>query len=302
MKKSVKPKARGFKNSGGAPTKALCNAIRSGFSDDEIPELLAHLLKTLDEPAVQRFAESLGPERGQTLRDVLTAGRAAKGAATSGKVKPDAPLGPGRARQDWEKAWSDWDVVISESNDEHGEYLHQEHHWEPPYFCPGDVAEALEPIAARMRPLISKLVAAGYEPDFSFLETMKESLDETAAGLEDWMGAWEGDGMGYGPQVTTCLFEAEWAWTRKRNGSLSEVVENIQEFELTNKKASLDSRAAAAFLLALPREELVGIAKDLARGPAEKRSRWWQDVSARVQPKSNARSKSDRSPTRGVRR
>jgi hypothetical protein len=290
--KSVPPKLRrSAKVAGNGPTTALRKAIRSGFSDDEIPEILARLLVIQDASTVERFAESLGPERGQTLRDVLCASLGTPKATHKQKPAPGAPLGPGRARQDWEKAWADWEAVIEESNDEHGEYVHQEHHWEAPYFWPGDVADALEPIATRMRPLIPKLVEAGVDPKFSFLEALRESLAETAAGLEDWMGAWERDGMEYGPEVTTCLFEAEWAWTRRRNGDLAEVIERIQEFELTNKKAGFNHRAAVAFLTDLPRDELLQIATSLARGPAEKRSRWMQTAIDQLRPKRPPRSK-----------
>ena len=168
----------------------LSKAIRSGFADDEIPDLLAHLLVMLDQTTIERFTDSLDPERGHTLRDVLVVGRSTRKVAAKKSISLDAPLGPGRARQEWEKAWADWEAVIEETNDEHGAYVHQEHHWEAPYFCPDEVSEALEPIAKCMRPLIPKVIEApGVDPAFSFLEALKEDMDEIASGLDDWMGA-----------------------------------------------------------------------------------------------------------------
>ncbi|MBI3892359.1 MAG: hypothetical protein HY303_12620 [Candidatus Wallbacteria bacterium] len=284
--KSRLPRKR--KQTATPPVCALGEAVRSGFSDDEITEVLARLLLMLDPPTVARFAKSLGPERERVLRDVLSTANGLPAEKSRAKGLAHSPLGAGRALQEWKKAWADWDDIVAESNDEHGDYVHQEHHWEPPYFCPNDVADALEPIAARMRPLIPKLTESTAEPELDFLGMLEESLEDIGSGLEEWMGAWEGDGMMLGPNLTACLFEAQWAQVQKTKGDPAEVVARIQAFESTNRKASLDSRTAAEFLLALPRQELLHLVKSLDDGSTEKRSRWWQTVVAAVKKKEPA--------------
>ena len=113
--------------------------------------MVACALLALDERGRDRLIAQLGAEAGGTLRRLL---------ASRGERRATARPSPGAAkiRQEWEKAWDEWEACVAESQDEHGRYVVREHHWEEPYLDGSSVAEDLEPIAARMRTILGRVI------------------------------------------------------------------------------------------------------------------------------------------------
>jgi hypothetical protein len=127
----------------------ILKRLSAGLSEEEIRHILAGALHSLDQADVDRLLQRVGSETGAALRRVLDAGNSR------------GPIVPGRAKikEEWEQAWADWHSRIAEASDGEGDYVIREHHWEEPYFDPQSVTHDLEPIAARMRKLLSRRVS-----------------------------------------------------------------------------------------------------------------------------------------------
>lgn len=101
-------------------------------------------------PELERLHGRLGEETGSSLRRILSARSAGPkpGRATSSKAK---------VLEKWENAWGDWSSCVFESGEEEGNYVYQEHHWEPPCLDTSALADDLEPFAARMKKLLKRI-------------------------------------------------------------------------------------------------------------------------------------------------
>ena len=77
------------------------------------------------------------------------------------------------------------------------------------------IADDLDTLAANMRPLIPRIIAAGAAPDFSFAEAIEDLNEDLFTGLADWLDPGLNDGCYLGPEVTSCLLE--WEWTVPRS-------------------------------------------------------------------------------------
>jgi len=221
--------------------RALLELLSHGLSEEEIQRVLACALLALDERGRDRLFGRLGAETGTTLRRLLVS------RATS-RTKALPSPGSAKIREEWDKAWSEWEACVAESGDEDGRYVVQEHHWEEPYLDGLSLAGDLEPIAARMRTLIVPVMDEDLDPDFSFLSAIEELDAEIGSGLPEWMDRSSGDGCALGPEVTGCLLEWEWR-TRRRDGrSAFELVDALRRFEASAKTVSLDDETIARFI------------------------------------------------------
>jgi len=126
----------------------LMETLSAHFSQEEIHKIFGHSLLALDPAGVDRMAAGLEVETAAAVRKALK--------PTRGSKKSKAPSHPttSKTRQEWDSAWRDWDDCISETADESGKYVLQEHHWEPPYLDNTGFADDLEPIAARIHTLL----------------------------------------------------------------------------------------------------------------------------------------------------
>ncbi|MBI2291345.1 MAG: hypothetical protein HYU73_13620, partial [Betaproteobacteria bacterium] len=104
----------------------ILKRLSTGLSEEEIQRVLAVALTSLDESGVDRLLKQVGPETSAALRRVLDA---------DNSRRPPVP-GKAKVKEEWERAWEDWDARIAEACDSEGEYVIREHHWEEPYFDP----------------------------------------------------------------------------------------------------------------------------------------------------------------------
>src|SRR6266851_4404464 len=146
---SRSPSTRGRRNGqrDDGAERALLELLSHGLSDEEIQRVLAAALLALDERGRDRLFTRLGAETGATLRRLLAS------RATSRTKAPPSP-GSAKIREQWDKAWSEWEACVAESGDEDGRYVVREHHWEEPDLDGSSLAQDLEHLAARMRKLI----------------------------------------------------------------------------------------------------------------------------------------------------
>jgi hypothetical protein len=227
-----------------AKERALLDLLTHGLSEDEIRRVVACALLALDEPGRDRLVARLGDETGGTLRRLLV---------SLGQRETKARPSPGAAkiRQEWEKAWSEWETCVVESQDEDGRYVIREHHWEEPYLDGSSLAEDLEPIATRMRMILGRVMDEGLDPDFSFLTTIEDLDAGIGSGLPDWMDPSSGDGCPVGPEVTRCLLEWEWRASRRNGCSAFELADTIRKLEASARIVSLDDGTITRFIVGL---------------------------------------------------
>ena len=143
------------------------------------------------------------------------------------------------------------DRLVAESGDEDGRYVVREHHWEALYLDASSLALDLEPIAARMRAMLERVMDEGLAPAFSFLSAIEEMDAEIGSGLPDWMDPSSGDGCSLGPEVTGCLLQWEWRARRRDGHSAFELAEAIRKLEASARIVSLDDDTVARFILGL---------------------------------------------------
>ena len=224
--------------------KEILSRLSAGLSVEEIQSVLASALSTLGREGLYQLAAKLGPDTGAALRRALI---------SPDNSNPPRP-GPAKIRQEWRRAWLDWDAIISEACDEEGKYVIQEHHWEEPYFDPLSVTGDLEPIAVRMRQMLPRVFAERLDPDFSFAEAIEENVDEIAASLPDWMGAFDNEGFCLGPQATGCLIEWEWRSIQREGKGAFSLIDKLRGLEDSTHGLELDAKTVSAFIRRLGQE------------------------------------------------
>ncbi|MFQ5830661.1 MAG: hypothetical protein ACE5JD_16135 [Candidatus Methylomirabilia bacterium] len=261
-------KTRKGKRADAAEERALLELLSHGLSEDEIRRVVACALLALDERGRDRLFARLADETAGTLRRLL----ASRGRSRT-KARPSP--GGGKIRQKWEKAWGEWEACVAESGDEHGPYVVREHHWEEPYLDGASLAQDLEPIAARMRQVLERVMDDELAPDFSFASAIEDMDAEIGSGLRDWMDPSSGDGCPLGPEVTGCLLEWEWRACRRDWRNPFEFADTIRKLEASIRVVSLDDDTVARFILGLGDADqqavLKGIVAHRSAGP-------WADV------------------------
>ena len=227
-----------------AEERALLELLSHGLSEEEIQRVLACALLALDERGHDRLLAQLGEETGGTLRRLL---------ASRGRSRTKAQPSPGSAKilEEWEKAWGEWEACVAESGDEDGRYIVREHHWEEPYLDGSSLAEDLEPLAARMRTILERVMDEGLDSDFNFLTAIEDLDAEIGSGLPEWMDPSSGDRCPLGPEVTGCLLEWGWRACRRDGRSAFELADAIQNLEASARIVSLDDDTIARFIRGL---------------------------------------------------
>ena len=251
-----------------AEERALLELLSHGLSAEEIQRVLACALIALDERGRDRLLARLGEETGGTLRRLL---------ASHGRSGAKARPSPGGAkiRQEWEKAWGDWEACVAESGDEDGRYVVREHHWEEPYLDGSSLAGDLEPIAARMRAILERVMDEELDPDFSFLAAIQDMDAEIGSGLPEWMDPSSGDGCPLGPEVTDCLLEWEWRACRRDGRSAFDLAAAIRKLEASARIVSLDDDTIARFILGLGDADQQAVLKGIV---AHCNASYWAEV------------------------
>src|SRR5216684_9386082 len=101
----------------------ILKRLSTGLSGEEIQRVLAGALTSLDQAGVDRLLKQVGPETGTTLHRILKPGES---------KHPPVP-GAAKVKEEWDRAWEDWNGRITEACSQEGDYVIQEHHWEEPY-------------------------------------------------------------------------------------------------------------------------------------------------------------------------
>lgn len=206
-------------------------------------------LLALDDAGRERLFGQLEEGIAETLRRLLKDPKEVGGVA---KLRASAA----KVRQEWERAWDEWWERVGESGDEHGDYIFQDHHWEEPYLSASGLASDLEPIAARMKPLLMRVSDEGLAPDFSFASALRQTVEEMGAGLPDGFPDWRDyEGSEFGPEVTGCLLQWEWAQTSRDGGNAFSLLHALCALQQETKGLAWDSATVERFVDSLSEAE-----------------------------------------------
>lgn len=251
---------------------ALVRQLDAALSEDEIRLVLASALRGLSDLARADLLGRLPPETAATLSEVLSP--APRRAAL--KKKPEAPIASkGKLRQEWDRLWQQWQGVVEETTHEKGKYVEQEADWEPSYVDTTAIADDLDTLAAKMRPLIPRIIAAGAAPDFSFAKAIKDLNEDLFAGLADWLDPGLDDGCFLGPEVTSCLLEWEWTVAQRDGRNAPTFVDDLRDLESGLERIQLDEEIIETFLLGLSNQDLRALLESITRQRASAR---WKDA------------------------
>ena len=254
---------------------ALLARLEAALSEGELRRVLAGALLEIGDGARARLVARLGADTGAALGPALKP--PPRSGRRTGAAIPVA--GKGKTLQEWDRLWGEWDGVVEEALRENGQYVLQEAHWEPPYLDTASLSTDLDAVAARMHPLVGRVIADRIAPDFSFTEAIEALDDDLGAGLPDGIDPDEGEPCELGPATTSCLLEWEWAVARRDARGAPEFFDDIRDLESRLEHVELDQPAVRKFVLGLPDEHLRALLESMTRQRSTKR---WADAFSRA--------------------
>jgi hypothetical protein len=254
---------------------ALLTRLAASLSDSELRRVLAGALLELNDGARARLIARLGADTGAAL------GPALKPPPRSGRRTRSAIslAGKGKTLQEWDRLWREWNAVVEEAGHEHGKYVLQEADWEPPYLDTVSLSTDLDAVAARMRPLMSRMSADRIAPEFSFTNAIEALDDDLGAGLPDGIEPDGSEPCGLGPAATSSLLEWEWAVARRDARDAPAFFDDIRDLESRLEHVDLDQPTVKKFVLGLPDEHLRALLESMTRQRSTKR---WADAFTRA--------------------
>ncbi len=251
-------------------TQALLPLLDVSLSDTERRQVLAGALLSLDEEGLETLFSLLAEDTSATLRRILS------------QLDGDHPAIPhpsvDRLEQEWRQAWSAWEDIIEESNDEEGEFVEQERHWEPPYLEVSAVALQLDEVAARMSAIMDGVLRHQLDPDFDLLEEVDGSIRAIGDDLPEYFGEHVFDWL-FGPELTALVLRWQWMSAPQAATGFT-VLDEVRQAEADSDRWRLDGSALLAFVRSMPdihqRELLAGLAscQDESHWEAELTSTW----------------------------
>jgi hypothetical protein len=213
----------------------ILEALDRTLSEREIRLVLARGLRTLGDEGQKRLLERMDAATATALRAALE--QPSKGSAV-GTLKP----GKEKLTNDWQTLWNEWRECIADSGSEHGKFICQEDHWDPPYLDLDGVMQELDRIAARMHELLARVWDDKIHPDLDFADTLNAAALEIGAGLPEWSQPPDPGQFGY--QTTSCLFEWQWRMAKRDGVAAAAFFDGIRQFE-ESLGAGLDNDAIA---------------------------------------------------------
>ena len=230
-------------------TNSIGEHLLAALTQHEIGRLLDSLLQVLPSELLEKSLSDLSLDTQQTVRQILTPPKS----GASKQARRDHPVSLAKLSQTWSERWWEWDAIVLAASEEDGEYIQQEHHWEPPYFDNYTFAEDLDEVAEKMRSLLQVAFENGFTPDQGFAPALLEAEGEVAGSIPDWMEIV--DGICLGDQVTYCLLQWEWLTNQNQGQDAFQFVRRIRQLESEFSQMSLDEHTLIDFLSGLPQAD-----------------------------------------------
>jgi len=169
--------------------------LAKALTTEQLAGLVVQLLEGMPEADHPAFLAALSPDVVAVLESN------AQPADSPGKHSP--PLtSDEKFSQHFRSVLRDWSSVVFELGDEEGDYVCQEHDWEPPEFDAYRLARDIERCAGTLLPLLDRAAQLGLEDENLFLE-LAEEITEAIAEYPDHI--YTGDGVWLEAKGTECI-------------------------------------------------------------------------------------------------
>jgi hypothetical protein len=132
--------------------------IVDAMTSNQLVALIDALFYLMDDDKINTLLSDVDKDISSTLIDILN----------PHKEDSKPPVTDSKYCEEWEKLWGEWNDIIFELGDESGQYVYNEHHWEPPYFDGCALSDDLEEISKELLPLIEKMYNLNIEEDDYF--------------------------------------------------------------------------------------------------------------------------------------
>ena len=258
---------------------SIADHLFEALTKQEIIRFLDALWATLPSDRQDEVLDQLSPDARQTVQRILFPPDSTDAADAAAGAAPDKPMSTAKLEQTWNALWGEWNDIVAEASEEDGEYIVQDHHWEPPYFDETAVIEDLEKIAQKIRPLIPHAIKRSFSPDEGFAEALAMMGEEISAGMPEWIYM---EGFHLEENLTICLLEWEWLSFIK-NAEIEEkapdafaFAESILELENNFSQVALNSETLWDFFTQLPEADQETIFRGLAHN--KERPRWQKEL------------------------
>lgn len=136
-------------------------------------------------------------------------------------------------------------------------------HWEEPFLDKEALADDLDRVAERLRPLLERVQAGGLDPEFSLPDKLQQTVDDIGCGLPDYMDPWLNDGFSFGKEATRALLEWECRLSRKNGEPMSVAIRRVAELTVQAEHLDLHEGAIAGFIRELPKHERDSVTGDV---------------------------------------
>lgn len=246
----------------------LLNALTQQELAKFIDVLLAVLSPELQEKAIAQLPENTQ----QTVRQILVASSIPESPEEDSTTQT---VSLAKQAQIWSELWQAWDRIVSDASEENGEYLIQEHEWEPPYFDTTAFSQDLETVAAQMRSLLQTAFEHDFLPNRGFIPALLEAESAILEGLEEWTEMEWDDGLYLENHLTDCLLQWEWFVAQKQQQNAFQFTQHIRECELQFQGIELNSIVLFKFFTQFSETDQQGI---LAGLTSAQESLFWQQT------------------------
>lgn len=226
---------------------------------EQIAGLLTVISSSSDFNLYMEKFEETDPDMAAAVKRILALGSDSAGRP---KTKPLASLK--RTMEYWGSLWQSYDDIISQVGDEDGEYVLQDHHWEPPYFDGSSLVADLEPIAEKMLTIMDEVYDEVNDPDLFY--NALEEMDDQIRSYPEWMGVEHGEPCVLEEKMTQCVLK--WLWLSSKNGTERGQVftEKVLDLESAFERVLMERSAFVGFFLQRPDSECRAIYEFLKKG------------------------------------
>ena len=243
---------------------SLGQKILQALTQDQVGELLDGIFNSQEYEKIASLFADLDPDISSTLDLYLNPEKTSK--------KPELKVVSNeKLMEEWTGLWRDWEEIIFNAGDEEGEYVHQDYHWEEPYFSHDDVAKDVENIAKKMWPLLKKIHILEIRKDIDFEAALKD-VSSSIQTLPEWFGARYERWM-IGPVTTKCFLQWEWLIVKAGRSSALFFIKRIIKVDSEMNLFYLNDKAVVDFFLLLPDKARKEIYDDMT---CDNNVRFWQ--------------------------
>ena len=213
----------------------LAERLVEALTTKQLTNLLGRLLDRMSEPGRGELCDELDEDSATVLRGLLAPRSAGRGGPA------EAPSGA-KFAEEFHGVTGDLQALVLEVGDEEGEYVYQEHDWEPPDFDACRLAGDIERCAERLFPLLDRAAELGLE-DETFFADLFEEFSGAIASYPEWI--YTEEGVSLERTATECVLR----WLDLHSDAEAELLAQLLGFLERPVSVHLDDSAIHQYLL-----------------------------------------------------